>query len=146
MDITDRDRFFYSNAVEQLTERFEIAREFVRNNGLPSLPMEELTSLMITGIKDWVSGDDGEQWLSTLGYVRAEAAAVTLSGIHISLSGAMCPVCSGLFIETHGRRCEKCGQHTCSPCVSVVDPIYQVGWCSDCISEEPLTNLLVYNE
>ena len=145
MEITENDRFFYASAVEKLTERFEIAREFVRNNGMPSLPMEELSLMMITGIKEWVDGSEGEQWLSTLGYSKHDT--ITVSGtIHITLSGAMCPSCSGLFPQNNGMKCERCGRYTCGPCVSIVDPIYQVGWCDDCLKEQPLTNLLVYSE
>jgi hypothetical protein len=149
MEITDKDRLFYSNAMEVLTQRFEIAREFVRHNGLPSLPMEELTTLMIVGIKEWLTGTQGEQWLSTMGYVRHDHVTfpgnITMSGT-VSLSGTMCPVCSGFFSDIHGMHCECCGKLICNPCASIVDPVYQIGWCSDCLSKQPLTNLLVYNE
>ena len=143
MEITERDRLYYSRAIELLTQRFEIAREFVRNNGLSSLPMEELTSLMIVGIKEWLVGSQGEEWLSTMGYIKHEG--ITISG-SINISGTLCPVCSGMFPDLHGTRCENCGKWICNPCASIVDPIYQIGWCSECLSKYPLTNLLVYNE
>lgn len=148
MEVTETDMMFYSGAVESLTQRFEIAREFVRHKGLSSLPMEELTNLMIVGIKEWLAGSQGEQWLSTIGYVRLESnIPIVISGsIAISLSGSMCPVCSGAFSEIHGMTCENCGKVICGPCASIVDPIYHIGWCSDCLSKQPLTNLLVYNE
>jgi hypothetical protein len=145
LEVTDRDLLFYSGAVDSLTQRFEIAREFVRHKGLTSLPMEELTNLMIVGIKDWLSGSQGEQWLSTIGYIRVDPINMTYSGA-IAISGSMCPVCSGMYHETHGMTCECCGKTICGPCVSIVDPIYHIGWCSDCLEEKPLTNLLVYSE
>ena len=145
MEITDKDRLFYSSAVERLTERFEIAREFVRNNGLPSMPMEELTTMMIIGIKEWVEGEEGEEWLSTLGYSKANQ--ITVSGtIHFTISGCTCPSCSGAFSDIHGMYCERCGKYVCSPCMTIVDPIYQIGWCDDCLKKQPLTNQLVYSE
>ena len=145
MEITDKDRLFYASAVERLTERFEIAKEFVRNNGLPSMPMEELTNMMIFEIKEWVNSREGEEWLSTLGY--GKDGHITVSGaIHITLSGATCPSCSGAFPEINGMHCERCGKYVCGPCVTIVDPIYQIGWCDDCLAEQPLTNLLVYSE
>lgn len=141
MKVTDTDRIFYNNAMESLTQRFEIAREFHRNNGMRSLPMEELTNLMIVGLKEWLVGLQGEQWLSTIGYIKC-----SVSGMAILSSGSFCPVCSGYFPEALGRYCESCGRFVCDPCLSIVDPIYDIGWCNDCVSKNPLTNLLVYNE
>jgi hypothetical protein len=145
LEVTETDIMFYSGAVEKLTHRFEIAREFVRHKGLSSLPMEELTNLMIVGIKEWLAGSQGEQWLHTVGYVKV-GSTLTVSGSIISLSGSVCPVCSGMYPQTHGAVCECCGRTICEPCLSIVDPIYHVGWCSNCLEEKPLTNLLVYNE
>lgn len=136
---------FYSGAVDSLTQRFEIAREFVRHKGLSSLPMEELTNLMIIGIKEWLAGPQGEQWLSTIGYLKIDSN-LTISGAITLSSGSMCPVCSGVYHETHGVVCENCGKTICEPCLSIVDPIYHIGWCSDCLEKKPLTNLLVYSE
>lgn len=145
MEITDKDRLFYASAVERLTERFEIAREFVRNNGLPSMPMKELTDMMIFEIKAWVGSTEGEEWLSTLGYIKS--GEIVVSGtIHFTLSGCMCPSCSGAFPEINGMYCERCGKYVCGPCVTIVDPIYQIGWCDECLEKQPLTNLLVYSE
>jgi hypothetical protein len=146
LEITERDLLFYSGAVDSLTQRFEIAREFVRHKGLTSLPMEELTNLMIVGIKEWLSGTQGEQWLSTIGYIRVDSVDITYSGAVILSSGSLCPVCSGMYHEMHGMTCECCGKTICGPCASIVDPIYHIGWCSDCLEEKPLTNLLVYSE
>jgi hypothetical protein len=146
LKVTEKDRFVYSSAMEALTQRFEIAREFVRNNGLPSLPMEDLANLMIKGIKEWLVGSQGEQWLSTIGYIKYDSQITFSGSMHMSLSGSMCPVCSGFFSEIHGVHCECCGKLICNPCSSIVDPIYQIGWCSDCLSKQPLTNLLIYSE
>jgi hypothetical protein len=146
LKVTEKDRFVYSSAMEALTQRFEIAREFVRNNGLPSLPMEDLANLMIKGIKEWLVGSQGEQWLSTIGYIKYDSHITFSGSMHMSLSGSTCPVCSGLFSEIHGVHCECCGKLICNPCSSIVDPIYQIGWCSDCLSKQPLTNLLIYSE
>lgn len=145
MFVTDQDRHFYSMAVEKLTEKFEIAREFVRNNGMNSMPMEELSDLMIFEVKSWVNSREGETWLSTMGYVRE---GITLSGcnITINISGAICPSCSGSFRASTGMVCECCGGYICGPCTSIVDPLYNIGWCDKCLESKPLTNLLVYNE
>lgn len=145
MEITDKDRFFYSSAVERLTERFEIAKEFLRNNGIPSLPMEELTDMMIFEIKDWVIGQEGEQWLSSLGYSKHGQIAVS-GTLHFNISGCLCPSCSGAFPQMNGMYCERCGKYMCGPCVTVVDPIYQIAWCDDCLADQPLTNHLIYSE
>lgn len=144
MEITTEDRFFYTNAVERLTEKFEIAREFVKTNGLSSMPMEELTNMMITGVKEWVTSETGEQWLSTLGYIKSD---MVLSGtLSLCLSGSLCPVCSGQYMETYGMQCERCGRDICHPCGSIVDPVYHIGWCNECLAQQPITNLLIYNE
>jgi len=146
LEVTEKDMVFYSGAVDSLTQRFEIAREFVRHKGLSSLPMEELTNLMIVGVKEWLAGSQGEQWLSTIGYIRLDSSMTISGSINITMSGSMCPVCSGMYPETHGVICESCGKTICGPCMSIVDPIYHIGWCSDCLEKKPLTNLLVYSE
>lgn len=147
MEVTNIDRHYYFVALEDLTQRFEIEQEFVKNNGIACFPMEELTDLMIVGIKEWLISNQGESWLSTLGYVKQLGTPITISGcIHICISGSLCPVCSGSFYHTHGYNCENCGKFVCEPCASIVDPLYHIAWCSDCLADKPLTNLLVYNE
>lgn len=148
MKITETDRYFYFNALNFLVERFEIAHEFVKHNGLSSLPMEQLTDLIIVGVKEWLETDKGERWMGLLGYHKAtlgpNSVVLTISGFVIPETA--CPVCSGVFYEHHGMYCENCGTYVCDPCISIVDPIYQIGWCSSCVEQSSLTNLMIYNE
>lgn len=148
MEITDYDKLFYTSAVEYLYNKFEIAGEFVRNNGLTSIPVEELTDMMIISMKEWLGSDEGESWLNTLGYYKTSMSSMTFSGcasVYLD-STELCPVCSGNFIATHGNVCERCGGIICGPCVSIVDKDYGVLWCDSCIQSEGLTNILIYGE
>lgn len=141
MDITEFDRTFYIIAVEYLTEKMAIADDFVKYNGMTSMPLEEITDLMISGIKEWIHSEYGEMWLHDLGYHK-----VTYSGSVVSISGTdLCPVCSGNFFMNQSMACERCGRVVCNPCNSIVDNHYGILWCEQCLTEEGLTNVLLSN-
>lgn len=147
MEVTEYDKIFYTSAIEYLYNKFEIAGEFVKNNGMDSLPMSELSDMMIVSLKEWLGCEEGENWLSTIGYYKATISGVYCGEPHINLNGVeLCSVCSGSFINTRGRVCERCGNTFCSPCVSVVDRSYDIAWCETCIETEGLTNILYDNE
>ena len=106
--------------------------------------MEELTDIVISGIKNWLAGTEGEQWLSSLGYVKLHTS---FSGsIPISFSGSLCPQCSGYHYNNYGSYCEYCGKYVCDPCLCIVDPLYNVTWCSSCVEKYGITTKLIYNE
>ena len=150
MKVTEDDRHFYLNALNFLVERVEVAHEFVHYNGLSSLPMEQLTDLIIVGVKEWLGTSMGQQWMLSLGYHKNQIT--NFSNVTLSVSGcavlpvSTCSVCSGTFYSSHGSYCERCGTYVCEPCISIVDPIYHIGWCSSCVEQSSLTNLVVYND
>jgi len=140
LKVTENDKIFYTSAIEYLYNKFEIAGEFVKNNGLSSIPVDKLTDMMIISMKEWLRGRDGENWLNTIGYYKTSVSYITYSGCAtIKLDGTeLCPACSGSFIAQHGLICERCGNLMCGPCVSVVDDNYGIVWCNSCIKEEGL--------
>jgi hypothetical protein len=141
MIITRTDRLFYAAAMEYMIEKFEITRSFTRYNGFASFPADEMSDLVIGNVKRWLLGAEGEEWLSTIGYYKKETPIIaTISGTSV------CHVCSGTYMPVEGLICEKCGKPVCSPCITVVDPHYHIGWCNCCVESESLTNLLGYNE
>jgi hypothetical protein len=135
MTITKQDRLLYASAIDAIKERFEIATEFLCLDGLPSLPTEDIEHVMITGFKEWITGREGECWLNSLGYSKSN---ITI----ISGSGNYCPTCSGSLSIKEGRVCERCGRVMCEPCLSLVDPHYEIVWCNDCLESEALTNFI----
>jgi hypothetical protein len=150
LKVTEDDRYFYLRAMNFLVERVEVAHEFVRYNGMSSLPMEQLTDLIIVGIKEWLGTDSGQRWMSLLGYSKEikifDPNMVCVSGSMSTIPASVCPSCSGSFYSSHGTYCESCGSYVCDPCISIVDPIYKVGWCPDCVEKSSLTNLVIYND
>jgi|WetSurMetagenome_2_1015567.scaffolds.fasta_scaffold666974_1 hypothetical protein len=135
MNVTIDDRKRYSAAIDFITENLEIIGNFSRLNGLPSFPGEELSDVVILGIKTWLLSNDGEKWLGTLGYSK--------NGFAEELPEAyLCPVCSGTYALYENTRCERCGRVVCHTCTSVVDHRYHIEWCSHCLGDESLTNLI----
>lgn len=141
MEVTEKDKLFYNSAMEYLYNKFEIAGEFVKHDGLTSIPIEDMTTLMITSVKEWLISNDGREWLQTLNYYRADIAGDEDNCVSLG-SLDLCPVCSGNFMVQNGLVCERCGKVTCGPCNAVVDNNYNIVWCEDCLREEGLTNLL----
>jgi hypothetical protein len=151
LKITDDDRNYYSSAVDFLSEKLEIAQEFVRHDGLTSVPVEQVGDLMITGIKEWVMSAAGENWLGTIGYYKETglicasgsiATSIVVSGTGLSLCYDTCTVCSGHSMDGFSLRCERCGHSICKSCSNVVDDYYGGVWCKDCLEAENLTNML----
>lgn len=153
MKITDQDRDYYSSAVDFLSEKYEIAQEFVRHDGMTSVSMERMGDIMIKGIKEWAMSAAGETWLGTIGYYKQQtvtssisgasvAACITVTGSALSLCHSFCNVCSGYHLEGFVSVCERCGQAICMSCANIVDESYDVIWCKDCLEAENLTNML----
>ena len=141
MIIDANDRLYYTHAVDYIVEQLDIARNFVKYNGLSAFTTEEVSDQTIFHVKQWLTSDHGEKWLSTLGYSRM----VTMSGCAITLAN-YCPVCSGVYPHADSTVCECCGRQICKPCSVIVDPHYDVEWCSNCVQTSAITNLLPYNE
>jgi hypothetical protein len=135
MHITSEDRRYYSAAIDFVTEHLEIIGNFSKLNGLPSFPGEELSDVVITGIKTWLLSEEGEQWLRHIGYGKD----YTIQEPH---DACFCPVCSGTYGTYESIVCERCGREVCNPCTTVVDKRYHIEWCHHCISAEPLINLV----
>jgi hypothetical protein len=95
--ITSDDKTFYYGAIDFLTERFEMVRNFTKFNGLPAASDEDMSEMLIGSIKTWLISEEGERWLQSIGYIKYEQAdAITVSGCIIIPSGLFaCPVCSG---------------------------------------------------
>jgi hypothetical protein len=140
MIVTREDRIFYATAMEYMIDKLEVNQSFAHFNGFASFPADEMSDLMISGIKDWLTSPVGEQWLGSMGYVRAQDDTI------LTLSGSLCPVCSGSYLPVEGIICERCGKPVCNPCINIVDHHYHIGWCDCCVQDEALTNLLSYNE
>lgn len=135
MNVTSKDRKFYTTAIDFITENLEIIGNFARLNGLSSHPGEDLSDVVILGLKTWLASNEGEEWLGTLGYKRSSSAGS-------QLDACMCPVCSGTYAVYEHTKCERCGQIVCHTCTAVVDSHYHIEWCSHCLSAESLTNLI----
>jgi hypothetical protein len=142
MIIDATDRLYYHNAVEYVVEQLEITRNFIKYNGLTSFTSEDVSEQAITYVKNWLLSNQGEQWLSTLGY--SKLSSITTNDCAITLAD-YCPVCSGIYPQTDGTVCECCGRSICRPCSTIVDPQYDVEWCESCVQREAITNLLPYN-
>ena len=141
MIIDANDRLYYNHAVEYIVEQLDIARNFVKYNGLSAFTTEDVSDQTIFHVKQWLVSSQGEKWLSTLGYSKLLTA---YSGC-ISLAD-YCPVCSGIYPQVEGTVCECCGRHICKPCSVIVDQHYDVEWCSVCVQNAALTNMLSYSE
>jgi hypothetical protein len=137
MDVTNKDRIFYTAALEYVTERIETLRSFLTYNGVVSLPGEEITDLFIVSLKRWLLSEAGEHWLHSLGYYHS----VTFSGCLSNLD-MVCPVCSGTFNYLSGSTCERCGRNICQTCTSVVDNHYHLEWCEHCMGQTSLSNIV----
>jgi hypothetical protein len=140
MRITKTDRLFYASAMEFMIEKLEITRNFARYNGFASFPADEMSDLLIKEIKYWLVSHEGEHWLKTLGYGRLGFDQ------QLTMSGTLCPVCSGTYSPLDAAICERCGKPVCNPCINIVDHHYHIGWCNCCVQEESLSNLLDNNE
>jgi len=133
MDITKNDRAFYTAAIDFVTENLEIVNNFVALNGLSGSLGQDLSDVVIIGIKKWLTSPEGEGWLGTLGYKRSGKPEKTYLD-------RVCPVCSGIHMRYANVRCERCGRYMCHPCTSVVDSRYHIIWCDHCIADVALIN------
>ena len=140
MIVTKEDRLFYATALEYVIEKFEINQSFAHYNGFASFPADEVSDMMILSVKTWLASPVGETWLGSIGYVRSNNDYI------MTISGNICPVCSGSYLPVEGITCERCGRPVCGPCITIVDPHYHIGWCDCCVQDEALTNLLRYDE
>lgn len=158
MTVSKVDRLYYDRAVEYIVEQLEITHSFVKYNGLTSFSSEEVSNLAISHVKNWLTSQNGADWLSTLGYTRSPEECICVSGTIggleyvSSASGSVitladyCPVCSGIYHPADGTTCECCGRIICRPCSTIVDKQYDIEWCESCLQRESLTNILSHNE
>jgi hypothetical protein len=132
MVVTETDRHYFSVVVDRIQEVYEMASEFVSYNGAYTTPAEKIVDLAILEFKTWLTSNQGQSWMGTMGYSFSQ------SFLYPDIS--VCPVCSGILSVSDHNVCESCGVHVCSPCSEIVDSSYGIRWCVSCVSGYGLTN------
>ena len=129
VNITDKDRLYYSRVIDSLASIFQIADEFYKNDGLPTMPNEKVMDTLIVLFKKWLMTDEGADWLSDLGYHKK-----TIKGKFITHNMvSMCECCGDYSNKIDIFYCERCGRPVCNSCSIIVDRKYNIRWCEHCI-------------